>query len=126
MAATVLLALSPMLTLAPDASAAAHAHWGAALEVVEPPDANPTTQSTDVNSVSCASAGNCSAVGEYDADMSQQALLVSENDGAWSAGAVLPDGAATSNQAGVLNSISCRSAGNCSAAGAASGRAPRS
>jgi hypothetical protein len=120
MAATVLLALSPALVAVPNASAAADTQWGAALEAGLPDGANTTVQSANVNSVSCTSPGNCSAVGEYDdSDGNQQALLLKETDSVWGVGAegTLPDGFATTDQAAVLNDVACSSAGNCSAAG---------
>jgi hypothetical protein len=66
--------------------------------------------------VSCSSAGNCSA-GGCSADC-QQALVVSEVGGAWQPAEEVP-GIAALNQGGgaEVDSVSCASAGNCSAAG---------
>src|SRR5439155_18653353 len=69
------------------------------------------------NSVSCASAGNCSAVGYYvDSSGHSQGLLLTETAGTWATGveASLPAGAG-SNPGASPNSVSCTSAGNCSA-----------
>ena len=71
----------------------------------------------NLNSVSCAAAGNCSAVGSYIYSTSRQGLLLSETRSRWSAGvkATLPAGARS--HAVTVNSVSCASAGNCSAVG---------
>jgi hypothetical protein len=72
-----------------------------------------------VNSVSCASAGNCAAGGFYhDRSDRQQGFVASERNGRWSRAIAVP-GLRTLNQ-GLLaevNSVSCPSAGNCAAAG---------
>jgi hypothetical protein len=70
-------------------------------------------------SVSCASAGNCSAGGTYaDGSGHQQAFVVSERNGAWGKAIEVP-GSGTLNKGGnaVVGSVSCASAGNCSAGG---------
>ena len=72
-----------------------------------------------VTSVSCASAGNCSAGGWYtdSADLGQP-FVVSEVNGTWHDAVKVP-GIAALNQGGdaVINSVSCGSASNCSALG---------
>jgi hypothetical protein len=72
-----------------------------------------------LTSVSCASAGNCTAVGNYvdSTRDSEQGLLLTETS-TWAAGveAVLPAGAGPSPEL-LLESVSCASAGNCTAAG---------
>jgi hypothetical protein len=92
--------------------------WGTAIEV--PGTATLNTDGTaSVNSVSCASAGNCSAGGYYiDGSGHQQAFVVSETDGTWGTAIEVP-GTATLNAGGTaeVNSVSCASAGNCSAGG---------
>jgi hypothetical protein len=73
----------------------------------------------EVNSVSCASAGNCSAGGSYkDGSWHNQAFAVSEVNGTWHTAIEVP-GTATLNQHGDawIGSVSCASAGNCSAGG---------
>jgi hypothetical protein len=64
-----------------------------------------------LNSVSCASPGNCAAGGYYtDGSAVQQAFVVDETDGTWGTAAGVPG----------MNSVaavSCASAGNCTAAG---------
>jgi hypothetical protein len=77
-----------------------------------------------IDSVSCASAGNCSAGGDYfDSSGHQQVFVVSEVSGTWQRAEAVP-GIATLNQGGqgspaqaLINSVSCASAGNCSAGG---------
>ena len=72
-----------------------------------------------VTSVSCASAGNCSASGWYtDSSDLSQPFVVNEVNGTWKSAIKVP-GIDTLNQGGdaVINSVSCASAGNCSALG---------
>jgi hypothetical protein len=71
-----------------------------------------------VQSVSCPSAGNCAAVGNYNAcPICSQGLLLRERSGKWRAvEATLPANAATNPEV-VLSSVSCPSAGNCAAVG---------
>src|SRR5207248_1599651 len=92
--------------------------WTQAVEAVPPANAAPNPNVT-LPSVSCASAGNCSAVGTYrDSSGADQGLLLTETAGVWAIGVepTLPANAA-SNPHVVLNSVSCASAGNCSAVG---------
>ena len=104
--------------------------WNAAAEAKLPANAKPThngDSSVSLGPVSCASAGNCSAVGWYSAaGAGRQGLLVSESDGTWQTGveADLPAGAAKDPWADIA-AISCASAGNCSAVGAYTGKAGR-
>jgi hypothetical protein len=92
--------------------------WGAVDDLAGP--ANLGT----VNSVSCASAGNCGAGGsgyagndEY-GDVLYQAFVVGERDGRWAA-AEVPPGMAALNLGGnsAVNSVSCPAAGSCAAGG---------
>jgi uncharacterized protein YunC (DUF1805 family) len=74
-------------------------------------------------SVSCASAGNCSAGGTYtDSSKRMQAFVVSEVNGTWRAAVEVP-GTAALNTGGnaFVNSVSCASAGKCSAGGGYTG-----
>src|SRR5439155_1241316 len=92
--------------------------WATGVEASLPADAgsNPVVF---LSSVSCASAGNCSAVGRYvDSSSHAQGLLLSETGGTWVAGveASLPANAG-SNPVVALRSVSCASAGNCGAVG---------
>jgi len=95
--------------------------WQNAIEVpgtasIPPPgDATPTAE---VNSVSCASAGNCTIGGSYDVSASVQAFVASEVNGIWHKAREIP-GSAALNTGGYaqVSSVSCASAGNCSAGG---------
>jgi hypothetical protein len=83
--------------------------------------------SPGLGSVSCSSAGNCTAVGGYTPDYHTNVpLLVSERNGAWGVGveAQLPPDAATTSDpdgfvlgGGFLSVVSCPSAGGCVALG---------
>jgi hypothetical protein len=92
--------------------------WGTAQEVPGTASLN-KGGSAQVNSVSCASAGNCSAGGFYkNGPLLQQAFVVSKVNGSWHTAIEVP-GTATLNKGGgaAVSSISCASAGNCSAGG---------
>src|SRR5947208_149374 len=92
--------------------------WTAGVEASLPANAG-ADPLVSISSVSCASAGNCSAVGEYtDSSSHKQGLLLTETAGTWVTGveASLPANAASS-PAVVLRAVSCASAGNCSAVG---------
>ena len=73
---------------------------------------------SQVNSVSCASAGNCGAGGVYANRSGQQVFVVDQTDGRWGTAQKVP-GTAALNKGGnaQVNSVSCGSAGNCSAGG---------
>jgi Divergent InlB B-repeat domain/PASTA domain len=93
-------------------------NWGAGLEAPLPANAS-TSGESSADSVSCSSAGNCTAVGSYDdSSNTGQGLLLTETAGSWSTGveATLPANADTS-QGSDLSTVSCTSLGNCSAAG---------
>jgi hypothetical protein len=66
-------------------------------------------------SVSCSSAGNCSAGGEYSPGSGLEAFVVSETDGTWGDAKEVAGLAAGSSAE--ITTLSCASAGNCSAAG---------
>jgi hypothetical protein len=93
--------------------------WGKAKEAPGTASLN-KGGNAQVNSVSCASAGNCSAVGFYtDATGSAlQAFVVSQANGKWGTAQQIPD-TGSLNQSGTAwaNSVSCASVGNCSAVG---------
>ena len=83
----------------------------------------------EITSVSCASAGNCSAGGQYATGqrhlaISQQAFVVSEINGTWGTAEKVP-GSGALNPGGIaqINSVSCSSPGNCSAGGYTNGNA---
>ncbi len=91
--------------------------WHTAIEVPGTKTLN-TGGSATVNSVSCASAGNCAAGGEYSTSRSQQAFVVSEVNGTWGTAIEVP-GTKTLNTRGraMIYSVSCASAGDCAAGG---------
>jgi len=92
--------------------------WGTAKEVPGTAALN-HGRNAQLASVSCASAGNCSAGGYYtDGSSHQQAFVVGEANGTWGTAKEVP-GFAALNQGGnaQLASVSCASAGHCSAVG---------
>lgn len=97
--------------------------WATGVEAVLPTNADVAEQLVTLNSVSCASPGNCSAVGSYYDGLARYGLLLTETAGKWATGveAVLPGDAAVLNQNADLKSVSCASPGNCTAVGSYSG-----
>src|SRR5207244_10150416 len=92
--------------------------WATGVEATLPLNAG-SNPFASLNSVSCASAGNCSAVGGYhDSSSHAQGLLLSETGSTWAPGteAIRPANAG-SNTGVSSGSMSCASAGNCSAVG---------
>jgi hypothetical protein len=70
-------------------------------------------------SVSCVSAGNCGAAGQYrDGSGNYQALVVSDVNGTWGKAIEVP-GLGALNKGGFadVSSVSCSSAGHCDAGG---------
>ncbi len=97
-------------------------HWGKAKEI--PGIARLNHGDAWLESLSCASAGNCAAGGSYvDRSGRQQAFVVSEVKGRWGKAKEVP-GTAKLNTGGVawLYSLSCPSAGQCAATGQYGGR----
>jgi len=91
--------------------------WGTAQEV--PGTAALNHGRAFINSVSCASAGNCSAGGTYrNRSGHLQAFAVSQVNGSWHTAIEVP-GIAVLNKGGQAHilSVSCTSAGHCSAGG---------
>jgi hypothetical protein len=105
-------------TLAAPDTAAVGGTWGTAQEVPGTASLNKGVNA-QVNSVSCASAGNCSAGGFYnDGSLHQQAFVVSKVNGSWHTAIEVPGTAALNKGGGAaVSSVSCASAGNCSAGG---------
>jgi hypothetical protein len=90
--------------------------WRAAREVA---GAFNTGGNAQIYTLSCGSAGTCSAGGYYrDSSGHYQAFVVDENNGNWGAAQQVP-GTAALNSGGNAStgSVSCASAGNCAAAG---------
>ena len=72
-----------------------------------------------ITSVSCASAGNCSAGGSYESSPDfAQAFVVSETNGTWGTALEVPGTAAFNQGDAGVSAVSCGSPGNCSAGGA--------
>lgn len=78
-----------------------------------------------VISVSCSSAGNCAAAGDYKASSHSQGFVVSEKNGSWGRAAEVPGLNALNNGTdqpeAQVNSVSCATPGNCLAGGAYGG-----
>lgn len=92
--------------------------WGNAIEVPGTTALN-TGGNARVVSVSCASAGNCSAGGYYqDSSARTEAFLDNEKNGIWGAARQAPGTAALNvGSYALITSVSCASAGTCSAVG---------
>ena len=97
--------------------------WGRASELRMPASAaaNPQVLLFGFQGISCASVGNCATGGQYlDRSGKYQGFLVNEVHGAWrgSSELILPDGALQTSHNGGVVSVSCSTAGNCSAGAA--------
>ena len=92
--------------------------WGHAIEVPGTAAFNTGFFNSALNSISCASVGNCSAGVLRQRLCAQQAFVVNETAGVWRTALEVP-GTAVLNTAGIasVSSVSCASAGNCSAGG---------
>jgi hypothetical protein len=92
--------------------------WGQAIGVPGL-QALTTGRYTDVNSVSCASAGNCAVGGDYqDTPHGAKGFVISEKNGVWGRAMNVP-GLGALDKAGyaAVNSVSCARAGSCAAGG---------
>ena len=98
-----------------------HGIWGTARAVRGLAALN-TGGDAGIDSLSCGSAGSCSAGGSYTGPAGVQAFVVTERHGAWGSAEPVPGLAAlnTGGDAGI-DSLSCGPAGNCSAGGSYSG-----
>src|SRR5437667_125466 len=107
-----------LLALTVQSSEAFAASRASGVEATLPAGAGSNPQ-VALGSVSCASAGNCGAVGTYcDSSSHRLGLLLTETAGTWATGVeASPPANAGSNPFVSLNSVSCTSAGNCSAVG---------
>ncbi len=96
--------------------------WGTAVEAPLPANVGPNPQ-VALDRLSCPSAGNCTAVGNYTEPSRNgwQGFLVGETAGTWSATAIVPSlpANASPNQEErmEIGGISCTSVGNCTAMG---------
>jgi hypothetical protein len=99
-------------------------HWAMAIEVPGIAALN-AGHYAKVSSVSCASAGNCAAGGNYasrapniNGGGHQQGFVVSESNGIWGQATAVPGlGALNTHGDAVVESMSCASRGNCTAGG---------
>jgi cytochrome c551/c552 len=98
--------------------------WASANEVGLPANAASSAgqQQASLNSVTCSSAGDCVAVGDYDDADTKQVMVATETNGTWGAASEigLPPiavAAAARGQFGELTSVACASSGNCVAVG---------
>lgn len=106
------------LAFSPAAALASGNVWAPGIQATLPTTAG-ASSGASIGALSCASAGNCTAVGSYDDSSSHaQGLLLTETAGTWARGveATLPVDAG-SNPEAQLGSVSCSSAGNCTAVG---------
>src|SRR6266852_860398 len=116
--AVIVLAGAAAVWCAAPLAVARASTWGAAIEVpgLGTLDAG---GGAEVTSVSCATAGNCAAIGVYaDGSGKTQAFVVSKANGVWGNAIEVP-GLGTLHKDGAVapDSVSCASAGNCAAAG---------
>jgi hypothetical protein len=91
--------------------------WRKAEAVPGVPPSNPDYFEA-INSLSCASAGNCSAFGSILSQYSYRNFVVSEVHGAWETAKDVPGSGTAPDNTAVINSVSCAPAGSCSAGGA--------
>ena len=94
--------------------------WALARPAVFPADVQSEYPDARFNSVSCASPGNCTAVGLFrNFDNSREAFTMTSTNGVWELArpAVFPDGVQPNSPIAQLNSVSCPTAGNCTAVG---------
>ena len=94
--------------------------WGAAVPARFSSGAAAASGDQDAafNAVSCTSAGNCVAVGNFlDADWNQQAMIATETNGTWGVARTVSVGARSGWDVQVLHDVACSSTGNCTAVG---------
>lgn len=95
--------------------------WGDAIEVPGSGVLNAQNQA-EIDSISCPVAGDCSAIGSYQANASAnggaaQDFVVNETNGVWGSAEEIPGIESISSSSLGNTYISCSSAGNCSAGG---------
>ena len=113
MACVLLVALA---AAAPAAWASTNANWGTGVEAALPDNAGPDPE-VSLLSVSCTSPGDCTALGNYiDSTGNRQGLLLTQTSGVWGTG-VDPVPPTNAGPKLFLESLSCPSAGNCTAVG---------
>ena len=114
------LLLVAVIMATTNGQATATTEWGQATPVVFANGVQNANRDTYFNSVSCASAGNCVAAGDF-ANLAggYEAFTMSMVAGVWGQAtpAVFANGVQNANPFTFFNSVSCASAGNCVAAG---------
>jgi hypothetical protein len=94
--------------------------WGTGIEASLPANAEPETGAY-IEGLSCASPGNCTAVGEYYDGVVNEAetFLLTESEGTWGTAvqAGLPANAEPKSNTIVREGVSCGSVGNCAVVG---------
>ena len=94
--------------------------WGLARPAVFAGGVQPAYPSARFNSISCTSAGNCTAVGRFrNLAFFDEAFTATSTDGVWGLArrAVFADGVQHVNPDTTFSSVSCAAAGNCTAVG---------
>jgi hypothetical protein len=94
----------------------ANGRWRQAIEVPGLGALN-TGGGADVSAVSCASAGNCAAGGDYFRSHFFRGFVAVERDGVWGRAMEVPGLVALNRGDAEVTSVSCASAGSCSAGG---------
>ncbi len=100
-----------------------HGVWGRAVELAMPAnaDVNPHVFLYGFGGIACASSGNCSVGGQYQAGNGEyEGFLANENGGVWEVAQelALPSGALSAGKNGGVVAIACPAVGNCRASGA--------
>jgi hypothetical protein len=92
--------------------------WGASTNVPGLKALHNVFRYTDVFSVSCASAGNCAAGGDYETMAGNEGFVVTQKNGAWGSAITVP-GLAALNKGDVasVSAVSCGATGSCVAGG---------
>jgi hypothetical protein len=90
--------------------------WGTAQEVPGTAALN-QGENALLNSLSCGSAGNCSAGGFYQQGTILHPFVANQVNGTWRTAQEVPGIAALTHGLAIFESVSCASAGNCSAGG---------
>jgi hypothetical protein len=94
-----------------------HGTWRTAIEVPGTAALN-NGGFAGLESISCASAGNCSAGGSLEHNTLVHAFVVNEVNGTWKTAAMLPPPAALGPGGGTnITALSCAPRGTCSAGG---------
>ncbi|HET7014851.1 MAG TPA: hypothetical protein VFI65_13125 [Streptosporangiaceae bacterium] len=104
-----------------------NAKWGTAVQAPGVSKLSGVGRFGEINSVSCASPGNCAAAGQYDNFASHsQAFVMTQHNGTWSAAVNVPgQSALDKDHSSFAAVVSCHAPAGCTATGAyhdASGR----